>query len=68
MGERDVFPHVGRNTQIELEGARHPVYPITTGTFGGVDFLHSVTGEGECTVSPMSRGTLQLTTLQYRTS
>ncbi|KAL7811249.1 heterokaryon incompatibility protein Het-C domain-containing protein [Trichoderma aethiopicum] len=45
MGERDVFPHVGRNTQIELEGARHPVYPITTGTFGGVDFLHSVTGE-----------------------
>ncbi|KAK7984177.1 hypothetical protein PG989_011579 [Apiospora arundinis] len=29
MGERDVFPHVGRDTR----------------TFGGVDFLHSVTGE-----------------------
>lgn len=68
MGERNVFPHVGRNTQIELEGARYPVYPITTGTFGGVDFLHSVTGEGECTFSPMSRGTLSLTGLQYRTS
>ncbi|KAL7939448.1 heterokaryon incompatibility protein Het-C domain-containing protein, partial [Trichoderma chlorosporum] len=45
MGERGIFPHVGRNTQIELEGARGPVYPIVTGTFGGVDFLHSVTGE-----------------------
>ncbi|KPM37148.1 hypothetical protein AK830_g9420 [Neonectria ditissima] len=45
LGERDVFPHVGRDTQIEIEGARQPVYPIVTGTFGGVDFLHSVTGE-----------------------
>jgi len=45
LGERDVFPHVGRDTEIEIEGARGPVYPIVTGTFGGVDFLHSVTGE-----------------------
>ncbi|KAM0441034.1 hypothetical protein ACHAPT_000339 [Fusarium lateritium] len=45
LGERDVFPHCGRDTQIDLEGARGPVYPIVTGTFGGVDFLHSVTGE-----------------------
>ncbi|KAL7943076.1 heterokaryon incompatibility protein Het-C domain-containing protein [Trichoderma barbatum] len=45
MGERGIFPHVGRNTQIQLEGARDSVYPIVTGTFGGVDFLHSVTGE-----------------------
>lgn len=45
MGERGIFPHVGRNTQIELQGARGGVYPIVTGTFGGVDFLHSVTGE-----------------------
>lgn len=45
LGERDVFPHVGRRTQIELRGARNPVYPIVTGTFGGVDFLHSVLGE-----------------------
>ncbi|KAH7001479.1 heterokaryon incompatibility protein Het-C-domain-containing protein [Ilyonectria destructans] len=45
LGERDVFPHVGRDTQVEIEGARRPVYPIVTGTFGGVDFLHSVTGE-----------------------
>ncbi|KAE9368434.1 Het-C-domain-containing protein [Stipitochalara longipes BDJ] len=45
MGERDVFPHVGRQTQIQLPGAQHPVYPCITGTFGGVDFLHSVMGE-----------------------
>ncbi|TAQ83212.1 hypothetical protein B7494_g8466 [Chlorociboria aeruginascens] len=45
IGEQDVFPHVGRHTQIRLQGAQHPVYPIITGTFGGVDFLHSVCGE-----------------------
>ncbi|ESZ99051.1 NIMA-interacting protein TinC [Sclerotinia borealis F-4128] len=45
MGERDVFPHVGRRTRINLQGAQHSVYPIITGTFGGVDFLHSVMGE-----------------------
>ncbi|EAQ92634.1 hypothetical protein CHGG_00869 [Chaetomium globosum CBS 148.51] len=30
---------------LPIPGARHSVYPIVTGTFGGVDFLHSVTGE-----------------------
>lgn len=45
MGERDVFPHVGSRTQIRLEGARSSVYPLITGTFGGVDFLHSMMGE-----------------------
>ncbi|KAK5726074.1 hypothetical protein LTR15_004266 [Elasticomyces elasticus] len=45
LGERNVFPHVGRRTQVQIQGARQPVYPIVTGTFGGVDFLHSVCGE-----------------------
>ncbi|KAL9099089.1 MAG: hypothetical protein Q9163_005359 [Psora crenata] len=45
LGERDVFPHVGRRTMMNLPGAQQPVYPIVTGTFGGVDFLHSVMGE-----------------------
>lgn len=45
LGERNVFPHVGRRTQMQLQGARGPVYPLVTGTFGGVDFLHSVMGE-----------------------
>jgi len=45
MGQRDVFPHVGRNTRLHVQEARKEVYPIVTGTFGGVDFLHSVCGE-----------------------
>lgn len=45
LGEREVFPHVGRRTQVVLPETRHSVYPIITGTFGGVDFLHSVMGE-----------------------
>ncbi|KAJ5681518.1 uncharacterized protein N7477_001458 [Penicillium maclennaniae] len=45
MGETDVFPHVGRNTVLELPGAQDYVYPVVTGTFGGVDFFHSVLGE-----------------------
>lgn len=45
MGERDIFPHVGRNTRLNVHEARKEVYPIVTGTFGGVDFLHSVCGE-----------------------
>ncbi|KAF2233868.1 Het-C-domain-containing protein [Viridothelium virens] len=45
LGERGVFPHVGRRTQVHIQGARQPVFPIVTGTFGGVDFLHSVCGE-----------------------
>lgn len=45
MGERDIFPHVGRRTQMQVRGARNSVFPLVTGTFGGVDFLHSVMGE-----------------------
>lgn len=43
MGYRNVFPHCGASSEINLRGKR--VYPIVTGTFGGVDFLHSVLGE-----------------------
>ncbi|KAB8266651.1 heterokaryon incompatibility protein Het-C-domain-containing protein [Aspergillus minisclerotigenes] len=45
MGESEIFPHVGRNTKVELHGAQNDVYPVVTGTFGGVDFFHSVLGE-----------------------
>ncbi|KAI0158079.1 heterokaryon incompatibility protein Het-C-domain-containing protein [Xylariaceae sp. FL1272] len=47
MGERDVFPHVGSRTQMTIPAGRDEsrVWPLVTGTFGGVDFLHSVTGE-----------------------
>ncbi|KAF2279482.1 Het-C-domain-containing protein [Westerdykella ornata] len=43
MGYSNVFPHTGVQTQINLHGKQ--VYPLITGTFGGVDFLHSVLGE-----------------------
>lgn len=42
---RAIFPHVGRNAMFRIQGVQKPVYPIVTGTFGGVDFLHSVCGE-----------------------
>lgn len=52
LGEQDVFPHVGRDTKLRIPGARQEVYPVVTGTFGGVDFLHSVTGEGKSCFQP----------------
>ena len=44
MGYRNVFPHVGDRTQIDIGGKR--VYPMVTGTFGGMDFIHSLLGYG----------------------
>ncbi|CAK7222746.1 hypothetical protein SBRCBS47491_004964 [Sporothrix bragantina] len=43
LGYGQVFAHCGANAQINLRG--HRVFPIVTGTFGAVDFLHSVLGE-----------------------
>ncbi|KAJ9271692.1 hypothetical protein DTO212C5_2117 [Paecilomyces variotii] len=43
MGFHNVFPHTGTATQINLHG--HHVFPLVTGTFGMVDFFHSVLGE-----------------------
>jgi hypothetical protein len=43
LGYNNVFAHVGIQAGITLNG-KH-VYPLVTGTFGGVDFFHSVLGE-----------------------
>jgi hypothetical protein len=43
LGFRDVFPHCGSQTGINIRG--HHIFPLVTGTFGAVDFLHSVLGE-----------------------
>lgn len=43
MGFHDVFPHTGTATQRNIRG--HHVFPLVTGTFGMVDFFHSVLGE-----------------------
>src|SRR5436305_164215 len=43
LGYHNVFPHVGIQAGINLHGKN--VFPLVTGTFGGVDFFHSVLGE-----------------------
>ncbi|KAI4089020.1 MAG: hypothetical protein LQ344_005681 [Seirophora lacunosa] len=43
MGYTNVFPHTGTATEVNIRGRR--VFPLVTGTFGAVDFLHSVLGE-----------------------
>jgi hypothetical protein len=43
LGFHQVYPHCGTATQIHIKGKT--VFPLVTGTFGGVDFLHSVLGE-----------------------
>jgi hypothetical protein len=43
LGHHSVFPHTGSQTEINVHGKR--VFPLVTGTFGAVDFLHSVIGE-----------------------
>jgi hypothetical protein len=43
MGYRNVFPHTGAKTEMNVRG--HHVFPLVTGTFGMVDFFHSVLGE-----------------------
>ena len=43
MGFHSVFPHTGTATQLNVRG--HHIFPLVTGTFGMVDFFHSVLGE-----------------------
>jgi hypothetical protein len=43
MGMHNVFPHVGERAMINVRG-KH-IFPLVTGTFGMVDFYHSVLGE-----------------------
>ncbi|KAI1004450.1 hypothetical protein K3495_g3763 [Podosphaera aphanis] len=43
LGYTGVFPHTGSATEIHINGRN--IFPLVTGTFGAVDFLHSVLGE-----------------------
>ncbi len=40
LGFRHVFPHTGTATEMNVRG--HRIFPLVTGTFGVVDFFHSV--------------------------
>ena len=59
MGYTDVFPHVGRNTQVQVLGTGKLVWPLVTGTFGGLDFVHSLLGEASDHISQTSVTDLQ---------
>ncbi|KAL8729005.1 MAG: hypothetical protein Q9166_005006 [cf. Caloplaca sp. 2 TL-2023] len=61
LGERDVFPHVGRRTQITLPETDRSVYPIITGTFGGADLLYSLIGEASDKATQSELEDLELT-------
>ena len=43
LGMHNVFPHVGDRAMMNVRG-KH-IFPLVTGTFGMVDFYHSVLGE-----------------------
>ena len=43
MGMHEVYPHSGAATEIVLPNGKR-VFPLVTGTFGVVDFVHSVIG------------------------
>ncbi|KAF5098905.1 hypothetical protein D0Z03_001124 [Geotrichum reessii] len=57
LGHTNVFPHVGSNCKINLNG--QSVYPIVTGTFGGKDFLHSLLGGAQDSLSQVEVGEIQ---------
>lgn len=53
LGHRDVFLHVGDNVKVRAPDGTM-IAPITTGTFGGMDFLHSLLGESQDHLSQAS--------------
>lgn len=57
LGHSNVFPHVGEKCTIRLNGEK--VYPLVTGTFGGQDFLHSLMGGAQDSLSQMELADIQ---------
>lgn len=45
LGYTQVFPHVGRNTQITILGSGKLVWPLVTGTYGSRECVHSILGD-----------------------
>lgn len=54
MGYSQVFAHVGINCQVPIAGTSKHVWPLVTGTFGGMDFIHSLFGEATDHISETS--------------
>jgi hypothetical protein len=56
LGETSVFPFVGDKCRIQVPGTAKWVPPITTGTFGALDILHSFLGEADDKVAVLNQG------------
>lgn len=57
LGYTNVFPHVGSNCTIELNHSK--VFPVVTGTFGGQDFLYSLLGGAQDSLSQVELSDVQ---------
>jgi hypothetical protein len=56
LGENSVFPFVGDECRVQVPGTDKWVPPITTGTFGALDILHSFLGEADDKVAVLNQG------------
>ncbi|CAK1364750.1 hypothetical protein CB0940_08399 [Cercospora beticola] len=60
-GCQDIFAFVGDKSWIEAPGSHSKVPPLTTGTFGAVDILHSFLGEADDRAAIINRGETRTT-------
>lgn len=51
MGYNEVFPFVGEQTKIQINNKT--LFPIVTGSFGALDFVHSLMGGAQDSLSQM---------------
>jgi hypothetical protein len=56
IGVDGVFPFVGDACRVQAPGTNRAVPPITTGTFGALDILHSLLGEADDKVAVLNEG------------
>jgi hypothetical protein len=56
LGENSVFPFVGDKCRVQVPGTDKSVPPVTTGTFGMIDILHSFLGEADDKVAVLNQG------------
>lgn len=52
----DVFPFVGDKCRVQVPGTDKWVPPVTTGTFGALDILHSFLGEADDKAAVLNQG------------
>ncbi|KAK3626240.1 hypothetical protein LTR56_019911 [Elasticomyces elasticus] len=56
LGVDSVFPFVGDECRVRVPGTDKRVPPITTGTFGALDILHSLLGEADDKAAVLNQG------------